>query len=251
MLSSTFSASMITDYLSDHRLSVFCCIAMIILCIPAVILCCNRSWRKQVFIQFRKHLSSSEKISLGGNKKAQPSLSLPQTSVLSPAANRETGPSPDTEKQPLPSSNTLPQENAPLPPLPFSYFEKIETEDLGELIKARMEDIAEDAASEEKWAIGIVELLDELSWMSASYSAHDAKIIRELDEELRSLLNVADCSLIDDDHWNPERQRAVSMPRDVPWETALQIEKKGRSGLIVKGKLIRKQEVYLNISQTH
>ncbi|WP_455562832.1 hypothetical protein [Akkermansia massiliensis] len=129
-------------------------------------------------------------------------------------------------------------------------IEGVESENLRELVKERIADLSVDGLSIEKWALGVVDFMDEISWMSVSFTSRDSQVLQKVVEKLKELLISMDCLPVDEDCWNPERQRAVSVQKNLPKGASPHIVRKGSSGLIIKGKLIRKQEVYLETSPT-
>ncbi len=124
----------------------------------------------------------------------------------------------------------------------------LEDENLKELVKDRLSEMETEESKVQSWAILGVDFLDELKLMQKSYSKADEEIIWLLMQELLTSLARKDCELIDEDVWTPKRQRAVRVERTLPEGAAPVILSKGRSGLIVRGELIRKQEVSVNLS---
>ncbi|MBT8792739.1 hypothetical protein [Akkermansia muciniphila] len=129
-------------------------------------------------------------------------------------------------------------------------IERVESDNLRGLIKERIADFSIEGLSIEKWALGVVDFMDEISWMSDSCSSRDVRVLRDLVKQMKALLSSMDCIPIDEDLWTQENQRAVSVKEVLPKGASPRIIKKGSTGLIVQGKLIRKQEVYLETSPT-
>lgn len=120
------------------------------------------------------------------------------------------------------------------------------TTDLYLFIQDRTERLSELDDNDIQWIIGSVDFLDELRIMSGSYTPKDIIAVDLIRNLLLEKLTVLEAELIDSDEWNPAQQRAISVTRDenVKQETIL---RKGGTGIIVSGKLIRKQEVILLI----
>ncbi len=125
---------------------------------------------------------------------------------------------------------------------------QLQENDLRELVQERLADIADEREDLERWALAIVDLLDELRLMQPSYSPQDSKAAALLRDELLRLLREQDCELIDLDDWTPSRQRALRVEHKLPEGEAPRILSKETSGLIVKGSLVRKQEVSVKLS---
>lgn len=131
-----------------------------------------------------------------------------------------------------------------------SIIERVESDNLKGLLKERIADFSIEGLSIEKWALSVVDFLDEISWMSDSFSSRDVRVLRDFAKQMENLLSSMDCILVDEDLWTQESQRAVSVKKVLAKGASPRIIKKGSTGLIVQGKLIRKQEVYLETSPT-
>ncbi len=126
--------------------------------------------------------------------------------------------------------------------------EQLNDENLRELVKDRLNDLQEEETRTQAWALALVDLLDELKLMRPSYSECDAKVVSRLAQEFERLLQGEGFTRIDLDEWNPALQRAIRVERTLPEGAPAAIISKGASGLIIGGRLIRKQEVILNLS---
>ena len=99
-----------------------------------------------------------------------------------------------------------------------------------------------ESSDETKWALGVVDFLDELKESDADASEEERTASRNLSDRLRAALAEKGFALVDSDEWNPDRQRAVAVSRK-PDATGTKILGKGSTGLSLNGKIIRKQEV--------
>lgn len=100
-------------------------------------------------------------------------------------------------------------------------------------------------ADETKWALGVVDFLDELKEAESEASPEERKVSATLCMALLSSLASRNFKPVDSDEWNPERQRAVAVVRK-PDATGTKILGKGSTGLSRNGKIIRKQEVKIS-----
>lgn len=117
-------------------------------------------------------------------------------------------------------------------------------EDLRGLLQDRLESMDDSGEGTERWAMELVDLLDEIRWMGG-LEKEDAARIPALRDKLIEILQAAGGELIDDDTWNPARQRAVKISKTLPEGAEPRVTEKHASGLIFKGRLLRKQEVSL------
>ncbi len=124
-------------------------------------------------------------------------------------------------------------------------------ENLKELVKERLEDMKMAESDVQEWALMAIDLYDELNLMLKSYSKEDEEYMNVIIHILLNSLKEKDCELIDDDVWEPTRQRAIKVEKNRPEGEPPVILSKGRSGLILNGRLIRKQEVTINISKNN
>lgn len=108
-------------------------------------------------------------------------------------------------------------------------IERVESDNLRGLIKERIADFSIEGLSIEKWALGVVDFMDEISWMSDSCSSRDVRVLRDLVKQMKALLSSMDCIPIDEDLWTQENQRAVSVKEVLP---------KGASPRIIKRDLL-------------
>ena len=97
------------------------------------------------------------------------------------------------------------------------------------------------------WILAAVDLLDEMDCLRVSASHHDSSNLHRLSDQITRYLTSIDCRLIDEDEWSPEFQRAVSVCEVLSSGDAPRIAGKGATGVITRGRLIRKQEISLKI----
>lgn len=96
----------------------------------------------------------------------------------------------------------------------------------------------------EGWALEVVDTIDEITRLiDTTEQETEKESIRKVVAALTTLLTEAGCELINDDEWNPDRQRAIKVERVLPKDAKPRIKKKIRQGVIVRGVLIRKQDV--------
>lgn len=149
-------------------------------------------------------------------------------------------PMPPTASTPSPSPIApLPPSTWPQPPVPGHGI----STDWAEFVRERLGEL--DPAScdnETKWALGVVDLLDELKEADAEASSEERASSASLRVALLSCLSNKGFALEDSDEWNPDKQRAVAVVRK-PDATVTTILGKGSTGLSRNGKIIRKQEV--------
>ncbi len=153
---------------------------------------------------------------------------------------------------PGPPAEAVAEEAEPAPTPTLANCGKLANDlqepDLRGLVLDRLADLQGETAGDEAWGLALVDLLDELQLMQASYSPEDADAVSRLGWELRALLAHYEGELIDDSSWIPARQRAVKVERCLPEGAAARVFPTGLSGLLVRGELIRKQEVRLQLS---
>lgn len=126
-------------------------------------------------------------------------------------------------------------------------FLKMSTE-LLLFFQTRLSELDETSQSETSWIIQAVDLLDEIRMMECNYAAEDMAAAGLIRNKLQNKLTELHVSIINKDCWDAEEQRAISIKQD-PDVSVEQIERKGASGIVVDGKLIRKQEVFLIIPE--
>ena len=103
-----------------------------------------------------------------------------------------------------------------------------------------------DSLDETKWAIGVVDFLDELKEAGLTATEQERVASRALADQLLALLTEKGFTLLDSDEWNPDKQRAVAVVRK-PDATGTKILGKGSTGLSRNGRIIRKQEVKIEM----
>ena len=152
----------------------------------------------------------------------------------------------------LPASNTHgqpePQAKLPVsPPWPTAPAAGGGISDnWAEFIRDRLGELdPTSCADETKWALGVVDFLDELKEAEGEASPEERKASATLRTALLSSLDFRNFKPVDSDEWDPERQRAVAVVRK-PDATGTTILGKGSTGLSRYGKIIRKQEVKIS-----
>ncbi len=128
-------------------------------------------------------------------------------------------------------------------------LQKIDNGNLRELIRDRITEYNSDYDDVERWALGVIDLVDEIVYMEKSYTEAEKTLMEELTQSLRDNLKSRECEVIDVDEWTPAKQRAIKVNRVLPSGSPYKIVRKGASGLIVRGRLIRKQEVIVDIPE--
>ncbi len=121
------------------------------------------------------------------------------------------------------------------------------SQEWGEFVTERLEELRPQQGIEEsKWALGVVDFLDELKESESEASTAERNISVSLQRELLDILSKRGFAVLDSETWNPDLQRAVAVVRkpDVIKTTIL---KKGSTGLSRNGKIIRKQEVKIEM----
>lgn len=119
---------------------------------------------------------------------------------------------------------------------------------LHEFIQDRIEQIREAEGDDIQWGIKAVDFMDELRMMEKSYSAKDKEAADFISGVIRKKCASLKIELIDHDEWTPAEQRALSVTRTHNAGNA-RILSKGATGLRHDGRLIRKQEVILELPE--
>ena len=116
-----------------------------------------------------------------------------------------------------------------------------------EFVTERLEELRPQQNIEEsKWALGVVDFLDELKESESEESTAERNISVSLQRELLDILSTRGFAVLDSETWNPDLQRAVAVVRK-PDAIKTTILKKGSTGLSRNGKIIRKQEVKIEM----
>ena len=123
--------------------------------------------------------------------------------------------------------------------------EAIGDENLRELALDRLQEIRQEEDAPENRALAAVDFWDELDRLSRAYADNDRRCLLWLGELLLQALEESDCERLDSDTWQPDIQRAIRIDTTLPPGSEPQIAEKYSSGLRVRGRLIRKQEVHL------
>ncbi len=153
---------------------------------------------------------------------------------------------------PLPSSPSEDEEKKRTERLASlqSGAESIKDENLRGLALDRLEEIRQNGGSLEGRALAAVDFWDELNGMRCAYTGDDQRCIIQLSELLLQPLSENGCERLDSDSWQPDIQRAIDIDTTLPPGSEPKIVEKYSSGLRVRGRLIRKQEVHLLKSDT-
>ncbi len=121
------------------------------------------------------------------------------------------------------------------------------SQEWGEFVTERLEELRpQQDIDESKWALGIVDFLDELKESGSEASPAERSISTSLQNELLNILSTRGFELVDSETWSPDLQRAVAVVRK-PDTITTTILKKGSTGLSRNGKIIRKQEVKIEM----
>ena len=116
-----------------------------------------------------------------------------------------------------------------------------------EFVTERLEELRPQRdIDESKWALGIVDFLDELKESESEASSAEKSLSTSLQRELLGILSTRGFAIVDSETWNPDLQRAVAVVRN-PDAIKTKILKKGSTGLSRNGKIIRKQEVKIEM----
>lgn len=151
---------------------------------------------------------------------------------------------------PTPTASCIP---TPEPDLPtnrldtdslYTQAEAIEDENLRELLKDRLTNIAEDSDMEQQ-ALLAAALLDEIGIFNAAYTGNDFNQLKQICRELRLELEANQCELLDSDTWVPEIQRAIKIDYTLPEGSSPVVAQKHALGIKVNDRLLKKQEVTL------
>ncbi len=124
----------------------------------------------------------------------------------------------------------------------------IRSADLKGLVCSRLADMDMEQPGSEAWGLAAVDFFDELSLLAEGCEAADADVVLSLQKALPGLLALHGCKLLDESEWNPQVQRATSIDRCLSEGERPRLVRKFSSGLMVEGKLIRKQEVKLQLA---
>lgn len=119
--------------------------------------------------------------------------------------------------------------------------------DWKDFVSERLEELRlREGMDETKWALGVVDFLDELKESDAEASSRERDISAALRNEMLDVLSSKGFAVVDSETWNPDLQRAVAVVRK-PNATETKILGKGATGLSRNGKIIRKQEVKIEM----
>lgn len=117
---------------------------------------------------------------------------------------------------------------------------------LQSLLEARLEDI-EDEDADTARVFAVAGVLDEIRILLPSSSDGERSGLPGVQTALNGYLGARGAELIDDDEWNPDRQRALEVRKDLPPGAAPEIAEKVASGVMIGGKIARKQTVVLRM----
>ena len=170
--------------------------------------------------------------------------------VVTPSSATEEGSSDAAQKDALSSVviGDLPAsqlEEPPRWPLLEEYQGRV-SEETFDYLTYRLVDVApEKHLINHKWAIAVVDFLDELRDSSAEWPLDEVPQIVALASAVEGYLEHCGYVCLDVDQWDASKQRAVATRYEasLPEMTILQ---KGATGLMHQGEVIRKQEVVVN-----
>lgn len=121
------------------------------------------------------------------------------------------------------------------------------SQDWAEFVKDRLNELDPKTNTDEtKWALGVVDFLDELKEADDAASSFEQTTSASLRDSLLAVLSAKGYGLVDSDEWNPDKQRAVSVVRN-PDVAGTKILGRGSTGLSRNGTIIRKQEVKIEM----
>jgi len=154
-----------------------------------------------------------------------------------------------TPPQPI-SSSSIVETTTPPPivawPCPPEASDGV-SQDWREFVVERLDELnPQQNKDETKWALGIVDFLDELKESDLEASSAGRDISASLGHKLVDILSSKGFTVVDSETWNPDLQRAVAVVRK-PDATETIILGKGATGLSRNGKIIRKQEVKIEM----
>lgn len=150
---------------------------------------------------------------------------------------------------------TQPLADNPLPPswplfVDFCRRAKEGDESLSDFLRCRLPEMAEQEPDNgeygyDSWALRVVDFLDEYRLLQQNGQT----VLTGADAEVRGVIlqifTEIGASMIDEETWTPSLQRAVSVITSPTPCASPSIQAKGASGLIIRGRLVRKQEVVL------
>ena len=154
--------------------------------------------------------------------------------------------------QPQPISQSPIGENpdsAPIPEWPSPHMMTGEgiSQEWREFVAERLNELdPRQNIDETKWALGVVDFLDELKESELEAFSAERAISTSLHHELLDVLSSKGFAVVESEAWNPDLQRAVAVVRK-PDATETKILGKGATGLARNGKIIRKQEVKIEM----
>lgn len=118
-------------------------------------------------------------------------------------------------------------------------------ENLRGLIESRLDDMKDEDEGVPR-ALAMVGLLDEIRILSPASEGQDAQLLQTIDAMIRKQLETMGPQVIDDDEWDPSRQKAVETRRDLPGGAESIIAEIVASGHMFEGRVRRKQSVILH-----
>lgn len=120
------------------------------------------------------------------------------------------------------------------------------TDDTRAFLEDRLEALVVDSPMKEvrvlEWGQNAVSLIDEIRLLRTRATADDLTVVDMVADRLREKMTDMHLALIDEEDWNPSCQRAVAVMRSET-ATKTRILKKKSCGMTFNGKVIKKQEV--------
>lgn len=123
---------------------------------------------------------------------------------------------------------------------------RVHEAELREFLTDRLTTLHHRANEPEQWVLPAVDFLDELEALE-NYTAADLAILAELAEGLQAALAGAGAELLAPPQWDPALQRAVKVNFVLDSNAEPEVVKTFATGVKLAGRLLRKQEVELNM----
>lgn len=123
---------------------------------------------------------------------------------------------------------------------------QVHDEGLQEFLADRINTLHTLAAEPEQWVLPTVDFLDELKALE-DYPAGDMAILAELAAGIQALLAEAGAELLTPPQWDPTLQRAIKVNYVLPCPATPVVVNTFATGVKLGGRLLRKQEVELNM----
>ena len=153
----------------------------------------------------------------------------------------------------IPSMETIKETPFEIFDLRRTLIEKTLTEDTRIFLEDRLEGLVIDHEMDDDqiitWGLSAASFVDETKLLLLHIPEDDKIAVESVLAALWQKIEELKLALVDDDEWNPSRQRAVSVTR-VDTASVTRILKKRTCGLMFKGAIIKKQEVEVEMPLT-